>query len=130
MKVAYPIIISKGDKYLIVSVPDCAIDTQGLNLVDAMEMARDAISLWCIAEQDAGRKLPKPSEISSIPCEESDIVTLVDADLSAYRKNIEMRTVRKNLTLPSWLNEKAESANINFSNVLQRALKEELKIAE
>ena len=130
MKIAYPVIISKGEKFLIASVPDCNIDTQGDNLVDAIGMARDAISLWCISEQDAGRVLPTPSDISDLECAKDEFITLVDADLAAYRREIDNRTVRKNLTLPSWLNEQAEKASINFSQVLQRGLKEELQIAE
>jgi len=126
MKVAYPVIISKGEKYLLASVPDCEIDTQGQNLVDAMEMARDAISIWCVAELDSGRSLPIPSELSSITQEDGDVVTLVDADIEAYRKKLDNRTVRKNLTIPSWLNEEAERQHVNFSQVLQNALKEQL----
>ena len=130
MKVAYPVILSKGEKYLIASVPDCNIDTQGDSIVDAIEMARDAISIWCVAEQNAGRTLPEPSDVFSFDCEDDELVTLVDADIAAYRRLIDNRTVRKNLTLPSWLNEQAENANINFSQILQRALKDELKLAE
>ena len=129
MKIAYPVIITTIGKDLIASVPDCEIDTHGSDLVNAIEMARDAISIWCISMQDEGYKLPNPSDITTIKCNDGELVTLVDVDLAEYRKSIETRTVRKNLTLPSWLNERAERANINFSSVLQRALKEELQIA-
>jgi len=130
MKVAYPVIMTKGEKYLIASVPDCNIDTQGEDIVDAIEMARDAISIWCVAEQSAGRVLPKPSDITSINCDEGGLVTLVDSDIEAYKRKLDDRTVRKNLTIPSWLNEEAEKARINFSQILQRALKEELQLAD
>jgi len=130
MKLAYPVVISKGKSFYIVSIPDCEIDTQGKDLIEAIEMARDAISIWCIEKQDAGRQLPIPSELSSIKCEPNDILTLVDADLEAYRRILDNRTVRKNLTIPSWLNEKAEKAGINFSQTLQKALKENLSIPE
>ena len=126
MKLAYPVIISKGDKYLIASAPDLEVDTQGENLADAIDMARDAISIWCVCEQDAGREIPLPSDISEIEHESTDILTLVDVDIDAYRRAIDQRAVRKNLTIPSWLNERAERANINFSAVLQEALKERL----
>lgn len=130
MKVAYPVVITKGQRYLIVSVPDCNIDTQGEDIIDAIEMARDAISIWCIAEQSAGRALPMPSDISSIVCEADELVTLVDSDIETYKRKLDARTVRKNLTIPSWLNEEAEKASINFSQILQRALKAELQLAE
>jgi len=130
MKIVYPVIISKGDKFFIASVPDCEIDTQGESIVDAIEMARDAICLWCICQEDEKRTLPTPSELADITYDKGDIVTLVDADLAAYRRMLDMRTVRKNLTLPGWLNEQAEKAGVNFSQVLQKALKEELQIAD
>ena len=129
MKTAYPVVISKGKKFLIASVPDCEIDTQGENLVEAIEMARDAISIWCVGEQDAGRQLPTPSTLSVIEHNPDDIVTLVDVDIDAYRRKLDNRTVRKNLTIPSWINEQAEQAGINFSALLLKALKQELSMA-
>ena len=126
MKVAYPVIISKGNKFLIATVPDCEIDTQGETIVDAIEMSRDAIAVWCVCEQDEGRELPTPSDISAINCNQGETVTLVDVDVDAYRRKLDNRTVRKNLTIPSWLNEQAERLGINFSGVLQEALKQKL----
>ena len=110
--------------------PIANIDTQGKDLADAIEMARDAISLWCVSEQDAGRSLPVPSELADARKKFGESVTLVDSDIDEYRRKLDARTVRKNLTLPSWLNEKAEKANVNFSQLLQRALKEELHISD
>ncbi|MCL2201454.1 MAG: type II toxin-antitoxin system HicB family antitoxin [Oscillospiraceae bacterium] len=126
MKIAYPIIITKGKKYLIVSIPDCEIDTQGETIVDAIDMARDAISLWCVGQQDAGRPLPPPSEITALKHNKDDILSLVDVDIDSYRRKLDNRTVRKNLTVPSWLCEQAEEVGINFSGVLQEALKQKL----
>ena len=126
MKIAYPVIITKGKNYLLVSVPDCEIDTQGESIVDAINMARDAISIWCVGQQDAGRQLPIPSELSKIEHSPEAILTLVDVDIDAYRRKLDNRTVRKNLTVPSWLCEKAEQEGINFSGVLQEALKQKL----
>jgi predicted RNase H-like HicB family nuclease len=126
VKIAYPVIISQGQKFLIASVPDCDIDTQGTSIVDAIEMARDAISIWCVGQQDAGRDLPEPSELTAIKHDAGDTVTLVDVDVDAYRRKLDNRAVRKNLTVPSWLNEQAERAGINFSGVLQEALKQKL----
>jgi len=91
MKIAYPVIISKGEKSLIASVPDCNIDTQGKDLVDAIEMARDAISIWCVSEQDAGRSLPVASEMFGLKQDDGDIVTLVDVDIEAYRRRLELQ---------------------------------------
>lgn len=128
MKIVYPVIISKDKKFLIATIPDCNIDTQGENLVEAIEMARDAISISCVGEQDAGRQLPMPSDIAAIKHSDENIITLVDVDIDSYRRKLENRTVRKNLTIPSWINEQAEQAGINFWAILLKALKQELNL--
>jgi len=130
VKKVYPVVISQGEKFLIASIPDLEIDTQGLSLVQAIEMARDAISLWCICRQDENQPLPAPSDLSAVERNPGDIVTLVDVDIGAYRRSLANRAVKKTLKVPSWLNEKAVEANINFSAVLQKALEKELQVAE
>lgn len=128
MKNAYPIILTQGQKYVVVSIPDFDINTQGEDFADAMEMARDAIGLMGIDMQDDGKELPTPTPISELTVENS-VVTLVDIDFDIYRRKNELRAVKKNCTIPSWLNYEAEKANINFSQVLQNALMEQLKIS-
>lgn len=130
MKTAYPIIMSKGKEYIIVFVPDFNINTQGKDYADAIEMARDAIGLMGIDMEDDKESLPAPSELSKIKASSNDIITLVDVDFTEYRRKNDMRTVRRNVTLPSWLNFAAEKSGINVSAVLQRALKSELHIAD
>ena len=128
MKNAYPIILTQGQKYVVVSIPDFDINTQGEDFADAMEMARDAIGLMGLDMQDDGKELPTPTPISELTVENS-VVTLVDIDFDVYRRKNELRAVKKNCTIPSWLNYEAEKANINFSQVLQNALMEQLKIS-
>ena len=128
MREAYPIILTRGQKYVVVSIPDFDINTQGEDFADAMEMARDAIGLMGIDMQDDGKELPTPTPISELTVENS-VVTLVDIDFDVYRRKNELRAVKKNCTIPSWLNYEAEKANINFSQVLQNALMEQLKIS-
>jgi len=130
MTVVYPVIFSHIPEGFLASVPDLKIDTWGEDLPQAIFMARDAISLWCVTQQDQGNPLPAQSLLAAISCEPVDIVSLVDCDLDAYRRMLDSRAVRKNLTIPSWLNEKAEAQSINFSAVLQKALKEELHLAD
>ena len=128
MKNAYPIILTQGQKYVVVSIPDFDINTQGEDFADAMEMARDAIGLMGIDMQDDGKELPTPTPISELTVE-NGVVTLVDIDFDVYRRKNELRAVKENCTIPSWLNYEAEKANINFSQVLQNALMEQLKIS-
>lgn len=128
MKDAYPIILTQGKKYVVVYVPDFDINTQGENVAEAMEMARDAIGLMGIDMQDDKKALPTPTPIEAVKAE-NGIATLVDVDFDEYRRKNEMRSVKKNCTIPSWLNYEAEKQNINFSETLQSALIERLGIS-
>ncbi len=129
MKNVYPIILIPDSTGYVVDIPDFDFMTQGDDLADAIDMARDAISLMGVQYQDEKKELPKPSKISEVRHEENETVTLVDVDFAAYRKMLEHRSVRKNCTIPSWLNEKAEQAGVNFSAILQAALMEKLGLS-
>lgn len=132
MKNAYPIVMSQGKEFIVVFIPDFNINTQGKDIPDAIEMARDAIGLMGIDMQDEGEILPEASSLASVQTEAQDcaIVSLVDVDFAEYRRKNDMRVVRKNCTIPSWLNFEAERAGVNFSAVLQAALKNELHITD
>ncbi|MEZ3486946.1 MAG: type II toxin-antitoxin system HicB family antitoxin [Lachnospiraceae bacterium] len=130
MKKAYPVILSQGERFIVAYVPDFEINTQGTDIADAIEMTRDAIGIIGIDMEDDGETLPEPTVVSEITADsESSIVTLVDVDFSEYRKKNDLRAVKKNCTIPSWLNFEAEKAGVNFSAILTAALKSELKIS-
>lgn len=131
MKKAYPIVMTQGAKYIVVFVPDFEINTQGEDIPDAIEMARDAIGLMGIDMEDDGEALPEPSELAAVQADApaGAVVSLVDVDFAEYRRKNDLRTVKKNCTIPSWLNYEAERAGVNFSAVLQAALKNELHLA-
>ena len=130
MKNAYPVVLTKGETHIVVYVPDFNINTQGKDYADAIEMARDAIGLMGIDIEDEKETIPAPSDLSSVKKGADDIVTLVDVDFAEYRRQNDIRTVRRNVTLPSWLNFEAEKSGINVSVVLQCALKAELRISD
>lgn len=127
MKVAYPIVLTPAEYGFVVYVPDLDINTQGSSIADAIEMAADAIGLWGITTQDMGREIPPAS--SALPtCGAGEIATFALVDFDAYRRANDMRTVRKNVTLPSYLNDLADKAGLNFSQVLQEGLKQRLGV--
>ena len=135
-KKVYPTILTRvDDGTVLIEVPDMEILTQGKDYADAITMARDAIGLKGISMENAGEKLPEPSDLLSIHHEEGmfaddgkGIVTLVDVDFLVYRRKNDKRMVRRNLTLPNWLNQEAEEANLNVSKVLQEALMAKLDV--
>ena len=131
MKEAYPILISPAEGGFVVYIPDFNINTESDTLTDALEMAKDAIGIIGIEMEDRKQALPTPSEVKAVIKEtENDIVSLVAVDFSEYRRQNDMRTVRRNVTLPSWLDFEAKKSGLNVSAVLQKALKQELHITD
>ena len=130
MKNTYPIILTPEEMGYTVYIPDFDINTQGDSLTEAIEMARDAMGLMGIDMENDKKALPFPTSFNKVEHHSDEIVTLVDVNFSEYRRKSELKTVKKNCTLPGWLCYEAEKANINFSQVLQTALKQELHIVE
>ncbi len=131
----YPVFFTKTDTIVLVEVPDLEILTEGKNMTDAIEMARDAIELKCVSMEDDGTKIPLPSDIDDLDVNNgifaedgTTVISFVDIDSSEYRRKIDTKTVRKNVTIPSWLNYEAEHAGINVSRVLQEALMNVLNV--
>lgn len=127
MTVVYPVVFTPLEEGgYMAYVPDLQINTSGKDLGEAIFMARDAIGLVGIDMEDDKKPLPAPS--GDVPHDADEVVSLVDVDLTAYRRSIEKRTVRRNVSLPAWLNNAAEDAGLNVSAVLQTALKQQLGI--
>lgn len=127
MRAVYPVLFTKTDTNILIEVPDMEILTEGTDMNNAIEMARDAIELTCISLEDEGEEIPKPSEMLDVNSgtfsgDGVTIVSFVDIDSSEYRRKIDTKVVRKNVSLPSWLNYEADKAGINVSRVLQEAL--------
>lgn len=128
MKNSYPIILIPDSTGYAVGIPAFQIGTQGDSIPEAMEMARDAIGLMGIDMEDDGKTLPQPSALESVSKSPGDTVTLVNVDFTEYRRQNDTRTVRRNVSLPSWLDPAAEKAGLNVSAVLQSALKQQLHL--
>ena len=121
--VFYPVIFHPEDTGYSVSVPDVeGCYTQGETMSEAVSMAQDAIGLML---EDC-KVYPKPSNPADIELQPGDFVVMVQFDAAAYKR--QQRPVKKTLSIPAWLNEAAEDAHINFSGVLQEALKAKLNL--
>lgn len=130
---AYPAFIKQDASTFLVYIPDLEIYTEGTSFPDAIVMARDAIGMKWLDANDDGRNIPQAStaEEAIVKAKEdadedfdySDgILTFVDIDCDLYRIKYRNRSVKKNCTIPYWLNEEAEKKGVNFSKVLQEAL--------
>jgi hypothetical protein len=85
-------------------------------------MGIDAASGWVLAELEDGRPVPPASPIESVKPEPGGFVSVLALDMIEYAEKYGEKAVRKNLTIPAWLNTFAEAQNINFSRVLQDSL--------
>ena len=138
MKSAYPVLFTKDKKDggFLVEVPDLDVRTQGNDMNDAIYMARDIIGLTLVDMEDDGEAIPEPSDVSAIDPKKGEffeygktIVSMVDIDTTAYRRKLDNTSIRRNITLPKWLDMAAREAKVNVSKVTQEALKQELGIA-
>ena len=134
MKRAYPTFIAECGTDYLVYVPDMDIFTEGQDLEDAIEIGLKGISL-----EDDGIEIPEASGYQGAVVKAKEdtedfdytkgILTMVDVDFIVYRRRMDNKSVRRNVTLPNWLNQEAEAANLNVSKVLQEALMERLAIS-
>src|SRR5574344_2008819 len=122
MKYVYPVIFENDDEKIGVIVPDIpGCFTFGDDMPEAIEMAEDAIAMVLASKEDDKEPIPAPSRMTDIKT--NGTVSLVLADTDEWRKQFDNKAVKKTLSIPAWLNKKAESAGINFSQVLQDALR-------
>ncbi|HAG08365.1 MAG: Phage-related protein [Desulfotomaculum sp. 46_296] len=128
-KYIYPAIFTLEENTYNVAVPDLpGCFTCGETLIDAIDMVRDAISMWLCDAENKNEPIPEPSDPKIIVYESNSFISLIDADTTEYRRENDNRAVKKTLSIPSWLNAKAEKAGVNFSQILQDALKSRLDI--
>ena len=133
MKLTYPAIFypcedSPGYTVEVPDLPGCI--SEGDSLADAILMATDAASGWVLDELEDGNPAPAASAMKDIAPDEPDgFVNMLVLDMDAYAEKYGEKAVRKSLTIPAYLNTFAEKAGVNFSQVLQDALKNQLHMA-
>jgi predicted RNase H-like HicB family nuclease len=123
MQLTYPAIFYEGEGGYAVEVPDLPGCTSGgSTLAEAILMGIVAASGWVLTELEDGKPAPVATSIKKIRPEAGGFVSMLVLDMDAYAEKYGNKAVRKNLTIPAWLNTYAESKNINFSKMLQDSL--------
>lgn len=126
MKLTYPACFypdaEKAGAYAVVvpDLPGCV--SGGSTLAEAILMGTDAASGWVLDELEDGKTVPPASPLESITPEPGGFVNMLVLDMDSYAEKYGEKAVRKNLTIPAWLNTFAEKNHINFSQVLQDSL--------
>lgn len=108
-------------------LPGCV--TEGNSIENAIEMAIDCASGCILDAIESGEDIPLASKMKDIKLEYDDgFCSYIILDIDEYERQHGNKSVKKTLSIPNWLNTLAEKDNINFSHVLQQALKEKLQL--
>ena len=132
MKYAYTAVFTPEENgQYSVNFPDLqGCYTSGDDMSDAVYMAQDVLCLALYDLEQDKKPIPKTSKPQDIKVTAEQFISVIAVDTETYRRFYENKSVKKTLTIPMWLNERAERANVNFSGVLQSALKEMLHVQE
>jgi len=125
----YPAVFHAENTGYSVIFPDLeGCFTEGDSINEAYEMAFDAIGLYM--DENDNFNFVKASDPQNIKLEKDEFIILIEFDEAEYRRKHDNRAVKKTLTIPSWLNNIAEKEGVNFSGLLQSALKEHLGVSQ
>lgn len=118
-----------GDESIGVYFPDLpGCISCGDSTEEAIEMAKEALSLHLYGMENDGDEIPVPSAVSEIEFDKNEIPMLIEVFMKPFREKMNTKYVKKTLSIPNWLNTEAEAQHINFSAVLQEGLKARLNI--
>ena len=119
MMFVYPAVFHQEDNAYWVEFPDLpGCQSFGDTLPETMAEAQEALAAYVLTLLEQGKPLVQPSEMASI-IPEDGFTSLVACTIEQYK---ETKAVKKTLTIPSWLNDRATAMGVNFSQVLQEAL--------
>lgn len=128
-KLFYPAVFHQEETGFSVNVPDLdGCFSEGNSLEEAYKNTIDAVGLYLSDLEENKQPYPKASDPRSLKKTDDEFIMLVEFDMLAYKKKYDTKAVKKTLTIPSWLNTLAEEKHINFSSVLQDALKNQLDV--
>lgn len=123
----YPAIFDYADDGISVEFPDLpGCLTCGDTDEEAFRMAREAMALHLYGMEEDKEQIPTPSKVSDIKIADNQTLVLIEAWMPPFRHEIENRAVKKTLTIPKWLDDLGKEHQVNYSQILQDALKKHL----
>ena len=126
----YPAVFTyEAGQEIAVNFPDLKCATSGTNDDDALLSARELLGCVLNGLEEDGEEIPIPTPLSKVETLPNERAVLIDVYMPSVRMAAVNRSVNRTVTLPAWLNAAALERNINFSQVLQDALKEQLNLA-
>lgn len=129
MKYVYPALFVVEDDGIIVTFPDLDDTfTDGATMQEAFENAEDVLNLMLWNHEEEKEEIPPPSLPEQITVPQGATLAMIKADTLTYRKIHDTKTIRRSITIPSWLDTLARERNINFSQLMQNAIRRECGI--
>ena len=123
----FPAILSFDEDGISVEFPDLpGCLTCGNSTEEAINRAKEALGLHLYGMEEDNEFIPDPTDIKDLYLDKGQIPILIDVIMPIHRKAIENQAVKKTLTIPQWLNKEAMKHDVNFSQILQDALKDHL----
>ena len=130
-KYFYPAVFTyEEDQEIAVTFPDLDVATSGVDEADALISARELLGIVMFGLEEDNEPIPKPSSLKDLKLDENESAVLIDVYMPSIRNANINKSVSRTVTLPAWLNSTAVEHNINFSQLLQDALKNELHLAQ
>ena len=108
-------------------LPECFTD--GDNMDDAIRMANDALSLCLYEREEHKEEIPKATSADNLPIPQGSFIAIIQADTTPVRKLNEKRSVRKNITIPAYLDTLIKEHHLNLSNFVQNALMKKFRMS-
>lgn len=113
---------------IAVVFPDLDVATSGVDDNDALLSARELLGCVLYGLEEDNEPIPEPTHLADVVVEANERAVLVDVYMPSIRSAKVNRSVNRTVTLPAWLNAAAQERNINFSQVLQDALKAKIQL--
>lgn len=125
MKLLYPAIFTpfddrEGYTVVVPDLPGCV--TEAGSLIEAIEMGIDAASGWILGEIEDGNSFPAASSLEDIKTDKDSFVNLLVLDITVYAEKYGTKAVRKNITIPAWLDTFAQKNSLSLSKIVQDSL--------
>lgn len=101
-------------------LPGCV--TYGSDIEEAKKNAKEALELHIYGMQEDGELLPDPQQYVK-DTKEGDCVLAITIYPELVKNELDHRRIKTNCTIPAYLKREAEKEGVNFSQLLEYALK-------
>ena len=135
--VMYPAVVTKEDGVYYIGLVDFdRLEDGNINyyatysedLEKVSTAIRESLALYLADLLDMKKEFPEPAKLEDIKLKENQFIQVISVDPVYEAAKVTNVLKKKTVNIPAWLDIVAQEKRINFSQLLQKALKEELGI--